>query len=771
MSAATPPWSLDTVAWSALAPGRWRLALSLSPSLAPPAIPTPDNIVFTDTRDLPRHDLVVTAVTATGTANLQVDVTVLPPIERDPGSADTAPIVLWLVGLDWIDPARSFAGFIAASSSPFSPGPAPIGSEPPAKPREASDIDLLGRDFEGLKTLMLNHLRLNLTASADLDHLANPVTTLVETLAMAGDYMAYYQDAVATEAYLATARRHASLRRHARLIDYAVDEGCNARAWIRVTPAQSLVLPARTRFVSAQPGVEGPLVAPEQALAAGSVVFETLAATGLDPERESLWFAAPASTAAALPVGATQALLAGSLDWLKPGQILLLEPNPAAWPVAAFTPHPVELVEVEIIGRGDQSVTRIVWALADALPEMVPLTPTGLKAPVRVSANLVLADHGATAASPILLPPVDDPPRYRPSLAWRDICHAEPPSSDPGSAFDRRRQDPRRAAPALYLVERSASPGAPAEGRQWSARRDLLDATPFSRVVAVEPDEADGVRLRFGDGVLGRAAPRQAWFEAWVRRGGGVAGNVAAGFLVQAVTTAPLVAVNNPLPAVGGRSGESNAEIRQFAPQAFRRQRRAVTAPDYVALALENPLVAAAGAEVLDQDGARAFRVVVEPRAPIPAGGAFEAEVTKALAAFHVVGPPFAVAAPQVVGLDIALSVYVRAQADLERVRADLARVFSNQGEGFFSPVRMGLGRSVFLAQIIAAARGVAGVSWIDAESRMDPRVRFGALSPVSLDALASGVVRIAPTQKARADNDPQAPENGRIVFYVMASA
>ena len=56
--------------------------------------------------------------------------------------------------------------------------------------------------------------------------------TLVELLAYAGDQLSYYQDAVATEAYLNTARSRASVRRHARLVDYAMHDGASARAWL-----------------------------------------------------------------------------------------------------------------------------------------------------------------------------------------------------------------------------------------------------------------------------------------------------------------------------------------------------------------------------------------------------------------------------------------------------------------------------------------------------------------------------------------------------------
>src|SRR5690606_11184234 len=42
------------------------------------------------------------------------------------------------------------------------------------------------------------------------------------------------QDVIATEAYLETARLRTSVRRHARLVDYAMHEGANARAWVTV---------------------------------------------------------------------------------------------------------------------------------------------------------------------------------------------------------------------------------------------------------------------------------------------------------------------------------------------------------------------------------------------------------------------------------------------------------------------------------------------------------------------------------------------------------
>ena len=59
--------------------------------------------------------------------------------------------------------------------------------------------------------------------------------TLVEgSWPSVGDHLAYRQDVVITEAYLDTARLRTSVRRHARLVDYAMHDGVNARAWVAV---------------------------------------------------------------------------------------------------------------------------------------------------------------------------------------------------------------------------------------------------------------------------------------------------------------------------------------------------------------------------------------------------------------------------------------------------------------------------------------------------------------------------------------------------------
>lgn len=95
------------------------------------------------------------------------------------------------------------------------------------------EISYLAKDYASFRQLILDRLSLILPDWRER-HVPDIGIALVEVLAYAGDHLSYFQDAVATEAYLDTARQRISVRRHARLVDYLMHEGCNARVWVFV---------------------------------------------------------------------------------------------------------------------------------------------------------------------------------------------------------------------------------------------------------------------------------------------------------------------------------------------------------------------------------------------------------------------------------------------------------------------------------------------------------------------------------------------------------
>jgi hypothetical protein len=123
----------------------------------------------------------------------------------------------------------------------------------PPPERVEPEVNYLAKDYASFRQLILDRLALTMPAWQER-HVPDVGITLVELLAYVGDYLSYYQDAVATEAYLGTARLRTSVRRHVRLIDYAMHEGVNARAWVAITTDIDRELPPHSYFMTGYTG-------------------------------------------------------------------------------------------------------------------------------------------------------------------------------------------------------------------------------------------------------------------------------------------------------------------------------------------------------------------------------------------------------------------------------------------------------------------------------------------------------------------------------------
>lgn len=189
----------------------------------------------------------------------------------------------------------------------------------------------------------------------------------------------------------------------------------------------------------------------------------------------------------------------------------------------------------------------------------------------------------------------------------------------------------------------------------WERHDDLLAAEP--RTPGYTVDGASGV-LTFGDGRRGRIPLAGARIVAReYRHGASAAGNVAAGAITTVATFVPGVqSVVNPLPAVGGADVQRIEELRRDAPAELRTQRRAVSAADHVALALQVGTVARATAlplahpEHRNVDVPGSVTVVVVPegpeRAPQPSPELLD-EVRSHLDTRRVIGTELHVVGPR----------------------------------------------------------------------------------------------------------------------------
>src|SRR5215213_10897607 len=188
-----------------------------------------------------------------------------------------------------LDPAYTQVefGFKAGCPSRFDCRPRVVC---PPEPRVEPLIDYLAKDYASFRQALVDLIP-TLVPDWKERHEADLGIALVELLAYAGDQLSYYQDAVANEAYLETARQRISVRRHARLIDYRMHDGASARTFIHLTLSPGAVGRMPAGAVQVFTHIDEPLgssmpphphVIPaglrERALSTADAVFETMSA-------------------------------------------------------------------------------------------------------------------------------------------------------------------------------------------------------------------------------------------------------------------------------------------------------------------------------------------------------------------------------------------------------------------------------------------------------------------------------------------------------------
>ena len=625
-------------------------------------------------------------------------------------------------------------------------------------------IDYLAKDYRSFRRVMLDRLAALVPTWTETSA-ADPLMTVIEALAYAGDHLSYQQDAVATEAYLETARRRISVRRHARLLDYQVHDGACARAWIHLdVTADVPITPGAAWF-------QTPTTPP--------LVFEPLHAITARTAHSTVRLYTWGDDDCCLPRGATSASFV--IDPADPlaliaGDVVIFEEalGPATGQPGDADPthrHAVRLTSAKTNTDpySNATVLDVTWQVADALPFPLCLSATigGVVVPdVSVArANVVLVEHGASAPDEPLAKATTWPGRkYRPRLSRAELSQQVPyddAAARAASAADALAIDPRTAVPAIGLD----GPDGP-----WNVRGDLLASPGTQNDFVVEMDD-DGVAwLRFGDGTLGRA-PIDG-LTAHYKIGRGVAGNVGRDAITQAVipglSTPTLVArARNPLAAAGGADPDPIDQVKLYAPQAFRVNERAVREADYAARAETYPDVQRAVAVRRWAGSWYAMQVVVDRKGGRGLDDDFRRGLTAHLDVYRLAGFDLELADPSYVPLDLELVVcclpdFFRADVRQRLLAAFSAGVLPDGTRGFFHPDNFTFGQPLYLSSVIAAAMTVPGVEWVDTR---DPRTRFQRLGAVANGELERQMIRVGPLEIVRLDNSPSLPENGRLGF------
>lgn len=699
--------------------------------------------------------------------------------------SDLAPVArLRIIDVPSIDPLFDAVDVLLGSRlARLDPAPT---ADPALRDLTTPEIDYLSKDYLSFRGLMFDVMAQAVPSWRE-QHAADVGVTMLEVLAYAADRLSYYQDAVGTEAALETARTRTSVRRHARLLDYRITEGCNARVWIHVEISTAdgafLTLPRGTCLLTRVPGFDvriDPLELPI-ALQTHARVFETIEPATLRQEHNRMPVYTWGLDPYVLPAGTTRATIAGHVESLERGDVLIL--SSTRRDAESLTERFRHAVRITGTPRCTQDslygadITEVVWHDDDALPTDLVVTGSHHDASGEASCeflgNIVLADSGSRVGHE-RLDPVPSHGTYRPRLAVPHLVYRVPRDADAAktsSAAKDLEQDPSNTVPDIRLHERyriqddQVDTDLPSVA--WQVVDDLLSSGPRSRDFVVETEDDRSTTLRFGDNEAGLAPSAGARFTANYRVGGGSSDNVGPDTIHHIVTTdGEIEHVGNPIGARGGVDPESTDVARRLTPDSLAAAYRAITPHDYATIVLRHDDVRSAHADQRWTGSWPTAFVYVERASTRQVDPAFLADVEQFLEPYRVAGTDIAVVGPRWLPLDIALSVRAARGYSRARLRRELGEVLgsgisSDGRQGFFAPGNFGFGQPVFLSQLVAAAASVPGVERVVAE-------RFHPLGLPLAHELETGRIDVGRLEIVRADSDPARPQYGGVSAEIV---
>ena len=262
-------------------------------------------------------------------------------------------------------------------------------------------------------------------------------------------------------------------------------------------------------------------------------------------------------------------------------------------------------------------------------------------------------------------------------------------------------------------------------------------------------------------------------FHACYRAGNGTVGNVGANAISHIVfrktsVGGGIVNVRNPLPAAGGLPPEPVAEVRLFAPHAFRQElQRAIIAHDYAAIVQRDvsDCVQRAAAALRWNGSWYEVQVAVDQFGREEAAASLRDAIARRLYRYRRIGHDVEIQRAQLVPLDIALTVCVKPHYLRGHVKAALLELLSSRTladgrRGFFHPDNLTFGDGVYLSKLAAVAQAVPGVESVVVTTL--ERLFQGPNGEIE-----NGVLPLGPMEVAELENDPSFPEHGKLSLTV----
>lgn len=576
------------------------------------------------------------------------------------------------------------------------------------------DFDYQSKDFESFKQVMFDRLPSTIPdwwdrAEADFG------IALIDILAYTADRMSYYQDRVAADSHLATARSRESVAKHLKLIDYRLDPGETATVYEHFKVDHDITIPAGIEVETAALSYETP------------VTFTLRKPFYAYMELNQLKLYDFSHPSLLIPKGALQITVMGKPKGLDKGSLLVLENGEDG------TKLKRHLVELSTKPRStktatEEDITILAWEDSFALPWDLLLSKG------RILGNIVKLHHGRSDKNTFYV---------------RDVLKDYDLEEGPLGYID--------GHPMICLK---------IDGVLWRQVASLKESMPYDMHYQILDLDNGKNRILFGDNENGIRPGKYSMVEIEYHTGLGMSGNVAAGMLVRLAGSEEdkLKGIEknfNPFAAEGGREPETEEHAKLWGPKKVREQKRAVTLDDYAKEAMDVPGVSRAVARFVWTGSWVTVRVTIDPQGTVEVNDELKIAIFEHLNSRKMAGYDIQIFPARYVPLKIRISFCLMKTAFRDQVLRDLKSALGNSIgidgiKGFFHPDNWTFAQNVELSELYAAIARVQGIECAEV-------LEFKRLRREQSNEIATGIISMKWDEIAMLDNNRSFPEHGKL--------
>jgi len=619
---------------------------------------------------------------------------------------------------------------------------------------ENNSIDYMAKDYESFKTLLLQLASKKFPDWHEKTE-ADIRMVLIDLFSYVADELSYYQDRIANEAFLRTARKRDSVSSLLSLIDYRLHNGCSAQTFLNITVNEISFLP------------KGFQVSNKTLSGHQKIVFETDRDYSLYPSQNKikLFFDVKKNK---LEKGSTSALLLNHFSGLKKDDYIMFQ-NSENCEVICLDDEP-ELIELSLskneFDRSDldstlsqneipksikQPVTKISWSRNDYLRNNYDVNST-------IYANILKITQGQTNEKSEILKSGSNPSQKHYKLKQNSI------------AFVSDSLTPYLAKSTVQVW---------VDGKPWKEVYRLREMNSFDECYRISIDDEDSCLITFGDG---KQPFPWSTITARYKIGMGRKGNVGSKILTEFDSKKfPFIKnVTNLLPAKGGVDKQSLEDAKIRGPKTLKIQERAVTPEDYSKLIKKQfPIISQIQTRFSHNGGWNTLEILLDMKNNIEPDKRILKELKIFIDKIRMIGYDAKISLTEYISPEIEISIFLEKNFIKTEVESKLNFLLGDKEDetgnrGFFHPENFSFGDSIYISKLYDVIENIHGVDYAIINKfkiSTSPYIPTeDGKDEATIRNLKRGFIPVNERNVLRLDNNPLYPEHGSLVLNFVES-